>query len=109
MVDAGIGRVQIEARLDVLDDQVFGVDLTGANIAEGRAVLPLAVLMRVGIIPPDRPMLRDGNAGRRRGAWERYVRVGRRDVVVKRWQIRLGRMHGDLVGAGDHVVGRRPI
>src|SRR5947209_16972149 len=103
-VHAGVARAGVEARLDALDDQVLGVDLTRADVSEGRSVLPLEILMRVGIIPPDDAVLRDRYAGPRNGAHERHVRVRRGDVIVEGWQRRLRRVRRDPVGPGYDVV-----
>src|ERR1700686_755000 len=65
----GVRRVVVEIRGYMLDDQVLRVHLAGANVGERRPVLPFEVLTRVGIIPPNGAVLRDRDAGRRRGAW----------------------------------------
>src|SRR2546426_12177553 len=54
-VNPGVGRVPIDVGGHVLDDQVFGMYLPGADVGEGDAVLPLQVLVAVGLVAPPRP------------------------------------------------------
>src|SRR2546430_14276558 len=64
-VHPGVGRVAIDVGGYFLDDQVFGVHLSGADVGERYAILPLQVLAAVCIVLPYRTVVLYGEAWRR--------------------------------------------
>src|SRR2546430_1836845 len=103
-VHPGVGRVAIDVGGYFLDDQVFGVHLSGADVGERYAILPLQVLAAVGIVSPYGTVLLNGDAGRRNRARERHVGMRGGDVVTQRRQVRASRVCRDLVGPGNDIV-----
>ena len=100
-----VGRVGIEERVDVFDDDGLRVYAPGPDVYELRAVLGLEVLLGAGIVLPDDAVIRNADLGRGVPG-EGAIGVLGGDVVVQGADVLLRGVGRDIVAVHHHVVRR---